>query len=248
MVSTPPPSLCQTPGATTHDTTQTNPHPSPPALESLSQPRAPDTTTNITTTTTTTTDSLHLDDYDDDNITISAETAHAQQSDPPVFLPSAMEEDHSPQEVYGHQIPEMARSDSSSASSVDQSNSPQIVAPVPVRPRLPSRKSSGTIIVPRESAEAVEPTDVMIEPGDVRAMSPRRTSEDLEALGREARDELRRHAKALQESLLMIFNRIEAVKEEHDKLDSNNKFLQKYIGDLMSTSKITATSSNRAKK
>lgn len=61
-------------------------------------------------------------------------------------------------------------------------------------------------------------------------------------------DTLNRHAKALQESLLMIFNRIEAVKEEHDKLDSNNKFLQKYIGDLMSTSKITATSSTRAKK
>lgn len=57
-----------------------------------------------------------------------------------------------------------------------------------------------------------------------------------------------RHAKALQESLIAIFNRIEAVKEEHDKLDSNNKFLQKYIGDLMSTSKITATSSTRGKK
>lgn len=57
-----------------------------------------------------------------------------------------------------------------------------------------------------------------------------------------------RHAKALQESLVAIFNRIEAVKEEHDKLDSNNKFLQKYIGDLMSTSKITATSSSRGKK
>lgn len=50
-----------------------------------------------------------------------------------------------------------------------------------------------------------------------------------------------RHAKALQLSLLEIFNRIEAVKEEHDKLDNNNKFLQKYIGDLMSTSKITST-------
>lgn len=57
-----------------------------------------------------------------------------------------------------------------------------------------------------------------------------------------------RHAKALQESLLTIFNRIEAVKEEHDKLDSNNKFLQKYIGDLMSTSKITAPTSSRSKK
>ncbi|KAF3762671.1 hypothetical protein M406DRAFT_46854 [Cryphonectria parasitica EP155] len=143
----------------------------------------------------------------------------------------------------------MARSDSSSASSVGGDSSlPQIVAPVPVRPRLPSRKSSGTIIVPRESAEAVEPAELRLDPGDVRAMSPRRTSEDLENLGREARDELRRHAKALQESLVAIFNRIEAVKEEHDKLDSNNKFLQKYIGDLMSTSKITATSSSRARK
>lgn len=52
----------------------------------------------------------------------------------------------------------------------------------------------------------------------------------------------------LQDSLLLIFHRIQAVKEEHDKLDSNNKFLQKYIGDLMSTSKITASSSSRGKK
>jgi short coiled-coil protein len=59
---------------------------------------------------------------------------------------------------------------------------------------------------------------------------------------------MNRHAKTLQKSLLEIFNRIEAVKEEHDKLDSNNKFLQKYIGDLMSTSKITATGSSGRKK
>lgn len=56
-----------------------------------------------------------------------------------------------------------------------------------------------------------------------------------------------RHARALQDSLLMIFSRIEAVKEEHDKLDNNNKFLQKYIGDLMSTSKITASGSRGRK-
>lgn len=49
----------------------------------------------------------------------------------------------------------------------------------------------------------------------------------------------------MQDSLLTIFNRIEAVREEHDKLDNNNKFLQKYIGDLMSTSKITASSSRK---
>jgi hypothetical protein len=64
-------------------------------------------------------------------------------------------------------------------------------------------------------------------------------------MGKEARDEMKRHAKALQDSLLTIFNRIEAVREEHDKLDNNNKFLQKYIGDLMSTSKITASSSRK---
>lgn len=64
-------------------------------------------------------------------------------------------------------------------------------------------------------------------------------------MGREARAELHKHATALQTSLQMIFNRIEAVKEEHDKLDNNNRFLQKYIGDLMSTSKITSTGRGR---
>ena len=58
---------------------------------------------------------------------------------------------------------------------------------------------------------------------------------------------MNRHAKLLQDSLTTIVQRIEAVREEHDKLDSNNKFLQKYIGDLMSTSKITA-SGGRVKK
>lgn len=91
------------------------------------------------------------------------------------------------------------------------------------------------------------PIETKLDPDDVRSMSPRRTSHDIEALGKEARDELRRHAKALQESLLTIFHRIEAVKEEHDKLDNNNKFLQKYIGDLMATSKITASTTKGRK-
>ncbi len=38
----------------------------------------------------------------------------------------------------------------------------------------------------------------------------------------DANDLTRRHAKALQDSLLTIFNRIEAVQEEHDKLDNHN--------------------------
>ncbi|AEO70638.1 3acbb351-18c6-4d0c-be3c-933b9f4fdce6 [Thermothielavioides terrestris] len=133
-------------------------------------------------------------------------------------------------------------SDSSSGSSLE----PTIHSPVPARQQLPSRKSSGTVIEPRDSS-AVGPIELQVGPDDAGSMSPRRTSEDIQTLSKEAREELQRHAKALQESLINLFNRIEAVKEEHDKLDSHNKFLQKYIGDLMSTSRITSSSSRNKK-
>ncbi|KAH7150244.1 hypothetical protein B0J13DRAFT_523304 [Dactylonectria estremocensis] len=139
-----------------------------------------------------------------------------------------------------------ALSDSSTASSPLEKEEPIIQQPIPIRPRLPTRKSSGPLAVPRDSS-AVGPVESHFGPDDVRAMSPRRTSEDLDRIGKQAREEMQRHAKALQDSLLTIFNRIEAVREEHDKLNNNNKFLQKYIGDLMSTSKITASGS-RGKK
>jgi hypothetical protein len=38
----------------------------------------------------------------------------------------------------------------------------------------------------------------------------------------------RRQAKALQESLLQIVDRVESVKTEHEKLDKGNRFLQSY--------------------
>lgn len=79
------------------------------------------------------------------------------------------------------------RSDSSSSSLDTQ----EMHAPIPTRPRLVTRKSSGTLIVPRDSCE-VGPVEHEYEADDVRAMSPRRTSEDLENLGREAREELHR--------------------------------------------------------
>jgi hypothetical protein len=138
------------------------------------------------------------------------------------------------------------RSDSSASGSSAEHNEPTIHQPIPTRPHLPKRTSSGPLVVPRNSS-AVGPVDAHFGPDDVRSMSPRRSSEDIDKMGKEARDELKRHAKALQDSLITIFNRIEAVREEHDKLDNNNKFLQKYIGDLMSTSKITA-SGPRGKK
>ncbi|KAI1824483.1 hypothetical protein F4861DRAFT_538943 [Xylaria intraflava] len=133
------------------------------------------------------------------------------------------------------------RSDSSSSSSSDN---PEMHAPISSRPSLPSRRSSGTLIVPRDSYEVVEHEYE----ADVGAMSPRRTTEDLEALGRETREELHRQVYTAAITIWVFgFSAYEAVKEEHDKLDSNNKFLQKYIGDLMSTSKITASTS-RSKK
>ncbi|KAH6630774.1 hypothetical protein B0J18DRAFT_488532 [Chaetomium sp. MPI-SDFR-AT-0129] len=97
-----------------------------------------------------------------------------------------------------------------------------------MRPKLPSRKSSGTMIVPRDST-VVGPVDLHVGPDDVRAMSPRRTSEDIQTLGKETREELRKHAKALQDSLHTLVSRIEAVKIEHDRLDHHNKFLQKSL-------------------
>ena len=84
------------------------------------------------------------------------------------------------------------RSDSSSGSSIGH-----IHAPVPMRPRLPSRKSSGTMIVPRDSLE-VGPIDMHAGPDDARAMSPRRTTEDIETLGKAARAELQRYVPVLR--------------------------------------------------
>ncbi|KAI8664674.1 hypothetical protein NCS57_00509500 [Fusarium keratoplasticum] len=138
----------------------------------------------------------------------------------------------------------IARSDSSTSTSPSDHNEPIIHQRIPQRPPLPTRKSSGPLVVPRDSS-AVGPIEPNFGPDDVRAVSPRRTSEELDKIGKEAREEMRRHADALQDSLLAIFSRIEAVREEHDKLDNNNKVLQKYISDLTSTSEITASGSQR---
>jgi len=146
-------------------------------------------------------------------------------------------------------MPNSTSSTPSSSSSVHEDNRPHTPPDHLKRPKMTSRKSSGTIIVPREHPKVeLGEDDEEFDEDDARAMSPRRSSQDLEKMSREARAQLTEHAKVLQKSLLEIFNRIEAVKEEHDKLDNNNKFLQKYIGDLMSTSKITSAGASGRKK
>lgn len=80
----------------------------------------------------------------------------------------------------------------SAVSSCDsEANEPIIHQPIPTRPRLPSRKSSGPLVVPRDSS-AVGPVEAHFGPDDVRAMSPRRNNEDIDRLGRDAREEMKR--------------------------------------------------------
>ncbi|KAF2858103.1 hypothetical protein K470DRAFT_222001 [Piedraia hortae CBS 480.64] len=55
-------------------------------------------------------------------------------------------------------------------------------------------------------------------------------------------------ATALQENLRKLIDSIEAVKLEHEKLRGENKFLQSYIGELMSASKITASAGGGKRK
>ncbi|KAK2757020.1 hypothetical protein FQN54_004989 [Arachnomyces sp. PD_36] len=117
------------------------------------------------------------------------------------------------------------------------------------RPRMASRKPSASILVPRDHPEIeIEKED--FPPDDARAMSPRRNSADVERLGKEARETLQQQAKTLQSSLQALAERIDEVKSDHDKLESENKFLQDYIGGLtrtMSKGEITSTTGAPAK-
>lgn len=58
------------------------------------------------------------------------------------------------------------------------------------RPRMPGRKSSGTIIVPRDHPE-IEIATEEFPPDDARAMSPRRNSADVERYAQEAKKSLK---------------------------------------------------------
>ncbi|KAI9779060.1 MAG: hypothetical protein M1839_007726 [Geoglossum umbratile] len=114
------------------------------------------------------------------------------------------------------------------------------------RPKLGRRGQSASIIVDRDSSQ-LELTDEVYDEDDARAMSPRRNSQDVQRMGEEARRALEEQAKALHSSLLALVDRVESVKSEHDKLEGENRFLQSYIGELMSTSKITASGANKGK-
>ena len=84
---------------------------------------------------------------------------------------------------------------------------------------------------------------------DARTMSPRRSVTELDKVGSEAKAALEeyirlrpifpmatpllnsssRQAKALQSGLLALLERVDKVKEEHQKLEAENRFLQEYV-------------------
>jgi short coiled-coil protein len=80
-------------------------------------------------------------------------------------------------------------SSTSSTSSVSDQDQPKADPNKLNRPRLGSRKSSGTIIIPRDSPQ-VELKEEEYDDGDARTMSPRRSSEEIEKMGHEAREAL----------------------------------------------------------
>ncbi|KAF1354444.1 hypothetical protein EJ07DRAFT_133140 [Lizonia empirigonia] len=137
-------------------------------------------------------------------------------------------------------------STTSSTGSVSDQDQPKGGDPT-LRPRLGSRKSSGTIIIPRDSPH-VELKEEEYDDDDARTMSPRRSSEEIEKMGQDARQALIEQAKQLQASLMEIVDRVEVVKSEHEKLEGGNKFLQSYIGELMQTSKLTSSGAGKATK
>jgi hypothetical protein len=111
------------------------------------------------------------------------------------------------------------------------------------RPAMNPRTSSRRSIKSTNSAYAEDDHD----PNDARYMSPRRSSAEIDRMSSEARQVLESQAKQLQSSLLRLVEMVENERGRNERLEGENRFLQSYIGELMATSKITATSSSKRK-
>jgi len=84
---------------------------------------------------------------------------------------------------------DLAYSSSTNSSSLSDGEGPSQSNSKSQRPRLHQRKSSGTIIVPRDAPD-IEIKDEEYDEGDARAMSPRRSTEELDRLEECARQAL----------------------------------------------------------
>ncbi|KAL9006866.1 MAG: hypothetical protein Q9188_000397 [Gyalolechia gomerana] len=98
------------------------------------------------------------------------------------------------------------------------------------RPRLMQRKSSGTMIIPRDAPTEAPPQQ--FPPDDARAMSPRRSSEETDKMLVSARLSIEKRAQDMQSGLAAIATQIETVSKNCESLDRQNQALQDAIGDM----------------
>lgn len=115
---------------------------------------------------------------------------------------------------------------------------------------MADRQRSSSIIIPK-TVDTYQSERPDYPPDDARAMSPRRSSEDLERLELGVRKSLQDQAHTLQSSLQALANRIDEVRQDHDRLENENRLLQEYIGGLtrsMSKDNLGRSSSTRKGK
>ncbi|MCJ1476341.1 hypothetical protein MMC13_005007 [Lambiella insularis] len=110
------------------------------------------------------------------------------------------------------------------------------------------RPASPSMIVPADHPGVDE--EEAYPPDDARAISPQRTTEGAEEMGRDARLSVQKHARQAQQRLIEIAESIELIRQDHERLERQNQALQDYIGGLtrsMSKNDIGAASSKSKK-
>ncbi|KAK7540870.1 uncharacterized protein J3D65DRAFT_616769 [Phyllosticta citribraziliensis] len=102
---------------------------------------------------------------------------------PTSTMPQTAHDPQSSSAIIDDEYVSPASSSSSINETAQQNNMP--------RPKLGSRKSSGTIIIPRDSPQVeLGEEEEEYDENDARTMSPRRTSEEIEKISQEAREAL----------------------------------------------------------
>ncbi|KAI4208276.1 MAG: hypothetical protein LQ346_000156 [Caloplaca aetnensis] len=125
--------------------------------------------------------------------------------------------------------PPASKNTSNTSTDTDETSSPNKLG----RPRLTHRKSSGTMIIPRDAPTAAPAKE--FPPDDARAMSPRRSSEETDKMLVNVRLSIQhepRRALDMQSGLAAIANQIETVARNCESLDRQNQALQDAIGDM----------------
>lgn len=155
-----------------------------------------------------------------------------------------------PQYNEGESPPLSSASSSVASSSETETNTKSSRKSRLERPRMADRQRSSSIIIPK-NVDTYQTERPDYPPDDARAMSPRRSSEDLERLELGVRKSLQDQAHTLQSSLQALANRIDEVRQDHDRLENENRLLQEYIGGLtrsMSKDNLGRSSSTRKSK